>query len=122
MVLAIGTQFVHMVSGSLQNPAVKDIGAGINSLPDTNVGIKFYHMATKLIPDVITIASIESMQACLLLALYVLPVDTQGLAYTYLGLSLKMAVQNGMHRKYNGEGFNKETVEIRIGFGGLHIP
>lgn len=115
MVLAIGTQFAHMAAGP-----PKDGENGENesatTLPggsDSEVGVTFYQMASKLIPDIITIASMESVQACLLLAHYALPLDTQGLAYTYLGLGIKMAIQNGMHRRYAGADLDPWTVETR---------
>jgi hypothetical protein len=42
-----------------------------------------------------------------------MPLDTHGLAYTYLGLAIKMAIQNGMHRKYKGVELDAWTVETR---------
>lgn len=108
MVLAIGSQFVHMSA-----PPIEDTADGSDSPDEQEVGVALYHMASKLIPDVITIASLESVQACLLLAHYALPLDAHGLAYTYLGLSIKMAIQNGMHRKYTGKFFDALTVETR---------
>ena len=111
MVLAIGTQFAHMASGL---PEEIEYSSEIKSSPsEDDVGVTFYHMACKLIPDVITIASLESVQACLLLAHYALPLDTQGLAYTYLGLAIKVAIQNGMHRKYTAKDFDAHTIETR---------
>ena len=111
MVLAIGTQFAHMESGP--SGSVEDLAGNGDTPSEQDVGVAFYHMACKLIPDVITIASLESVQACLLLAHYALPLDTQGLAYTYLGLAVKVAIQNGMHRKYSGKDFDARTVETR---------
>jgi len=111
MVLAIGTQFAHLESGpseTIEEPIKKK-----DTPSEEDVGVTFYHMACKLIPDVITIASLESVQACLLLAHYVLPLDTGGLAYTYVGLAVKVAIQNGMHRKYSGKDFGVDTVETR---------
>lgn len=121
MVLAIGTQFAHMAAGPLNDgDGVNGSGNGSRantpSLPgggDSDVGVTFYQMASKLIPDIITIASMESVQACLLLAHYALPLDTHGLAYTYLGLGIKMAIQNGMHRRYTGTDLDAWTIETR---------
>lgn len=125
MVLAIGTQFAHMAAGPPQDGQEEDDGvAGERPPPpppvvlptagsDSDVGVTFYQMASKLIPDIITIASMESVQACLLLAHYALPLDTQGLAYTYLGLAIKMAIQNGMHRRYTGSDLDTWTIETR---------
>lgn len=129
MVLAIGTQFAHMAAGggtaAAPEPGVEggesssgggggDGGDGEQEKgPDADVGVTFYQMASKLIPDIITIASMESVQACLLLAHYALPLDTHGLAYTYLGLGIKMAIQNGMHRRYTGTDLDARTIETR---------
>lgn len=115
LVLAIGTQFAHMAAGSPEARDDNEGGgaSGFASGADSDVGVTFYQMASKLIPDVITIASMESVQACLLLAHYALPLDTQGLAYTYLGLGMKMAIQNGMHRRYAGADLDAWTVETR---------
>lgn len=111
MVLAIGTQFAHLAAGP---PPVSTANSSDDeSSAEEDVGLTFYQTASKLIPDIITIASLESVQACLLLAHYALPLDTQGLAYTYLGLSIKMAIQNGMHRKYGGVDLDAWTIEMR---------
>lgn len=119
MVLAIGTQFAHMAAGppgDSPSEAEEHEDVKVPTLSDdsdSDVGVTFYQMATKLIPDIITIASMESVQACLLLAHYALPLDTHGLAYTYLGLGIKMAIQNGMHRRYVGTDLDAWTVETR---------
>lgn len=115
MVLGIGTQFAHMAAGP---PGDAD-GEDRKTAPilpgdsDSDVGVTFYQTASKLIPDIITIASMESVRAFLLLAHYVLPLDTQGLSYTYLGLGMKMAIQNGMHRRYQGTDLDAWTIETR---------
>lgn len=108
-VLAVGTEFAHMAENPFQ--AMNTQGdAGDDAA--VAAGVSFYRIAAELIPDVITIASVESVQAFLLLAHYTLPLDTAGLAYTYLGLALKMAVQNGMHRKYSGD-LHPALVDLR---------
>ncbi|KAI5368234.1 hypothetical protein Slin14017_G032700 [Septoria linicola] len=106
-VLAVGTQFAHMpqvASGQGED--------GVESVADA-VGISFYQMAADLIPDIVAIASVDSVQAFLLLAHYALPMDAHGVSYTYLGLALRMAIQNGMHRKYNGNEFDAYTLDLR---------
>lgn len=113
MVLGIGTQFAHMAAG----PPGDGESSGRDIMPllpcDSEIGVTFYQTASKLIPDIITIASMESVRAFLLLAHYVLPLDTQGLSYTYLGLGMKMAIQNGMHRRYTGTDLDSWTIETR---------
>lgn len=64
------------------------------------VGIQFYRKAAHLLPELIVASSLESVQACLLIGRYTLPVDAFGLAYIYLNLALTLAIQNGVHRKH----------------------
>ncbi|KAL5357120.1 fungal-specific transcription factor domain-containing protein [Aspergillus floccosus] len=94
MTFAIGTQFAYMQTAPPQGnpPSSRDI-------PDDRIGLELYRFSCRLIPDLITTASVETVQAFLLLGVYTLPIDTAGLAYTYYGLAIKMAIQNGMHRR-----------------------
>lgn len=112
MVLAIGTQFAHMESGT---PIDKLLVSGSEDIrfSEDDIGIRFYQFACKLLPEIITVASVRCVQACLLVGTYLLPLDTSGLCYTYFGLALKMAVQNGMHRRYTGGNMDPEMVEVR---------
>ncbi|OOF98842.1 hypothetical protein ASPCADRAFT_504404 [Aspergillus carbonarius ITEM 5010] len=114
MVLAVGTQFAHMessipVNRLSSNSAFDDD----HHFSEDDVGLTFYQFASKLLPDIIATASVRSVQACLLIGTYLLPLDTSGLCYTYFGLALKMAIQNGMHRKYTGEGLSPRMIETR---------
>ncbi|GLA12768.1 hypothetical protein AnigIFM63309_007604 [Aspergillus niger] len=114
MVLAVGTQFAHMessipVNRLSSNSAFDDD----HHFSEDDVGLTFYQFASKLLPDIIATANVRSVQACLLIGTYLLPLDTSGLCYTYFGLALKMAIQNGMHRKYTGEGLSPRMIEIR---------
>ncbi|PLB45215.1 hypothetical protein P170DRAFT_440362 [Aspergillus steynii IBT 23096] len=108
MTFAIGTQFAYMQTRPTQakTPSSEEI-------PDDHIGLELYRFSCRLIPDMITIASVETVQAFLLLGVYTLPIDTSGLAYTYYGLAIKMAVQNGMHRKYSGVSLDPLSVELR---------
>lgn len=113
MVLAIGTQFAHMDSPTQVNKVVDSNSADDHRFSEDEVGLTFYKFASKLLPDIITTASVRSVQACLLIGTYLLPLDTSGLSYTYFGLALKMAIQNGMHRRYTGVGLDPRMVEVR---------
>ncbi|KAL3488818.1 hypothetical protein BJX62DRAFT_227025 [Aspergillus germanicus] len=114
MVLAVGTQFAHMESATPVNRLSSNTSdTDDHGFSEDEVGLTFYQFASKLLPDIIASASIRSVQACLLIGTYLLPLDTSGLCYTYFGLALKMAIQNGMHRKYCGEGLPAHMIEIR---------
>lgn len=111
MVLAVGTQFAHMESPIPVNRF--DSAAEDHHFSEDEVGLTFYQFALKLLPDIIATSTVRSVQACLLIGTYLLPLDTSGLSYTYFGLALKLAIQNGMHRKYHGEGLSDRMVEVR---------
>lgn len=114
MVLAIGTQFAHMESATPVNRvSSSSTDTDDHGFSEDEVGLTFYQFASKLLPDIIASASIRSVQACLLIGTYLLPLDTSGLCYTYFGLALKMAIQNGMHRKYSGSGLPPHMIELR---------
>lgn len=108
MVFAIGTQFAYMQTAPTEgNPPFSE------EIPDDRIGLELYRFCCRLIPDLITTASVETVQAFVLLGVYTLPMDTAGLAYTYFGLAIKMAIQNGMHRKLIGVTIPPRMVEWR---------
>ncbi|KAJ5327965.1 hypothetical protein N7452_008355 [Penicillium brevicompactum] len=114
MVLAVGTQFAHMESSTPMNRLPSGTTANQDHhFSEDEVGLTFYQFASKLLPDIIATASVRSVQACLLIGTYLLPLDTSGLCYTYFGLALKLAIQNGMHRRYHGEGLSPRMIEVR---------
>jgi transcription factor-like protein len=118
MIFAIGTQYAYLDSEDPNRVAQAKAKSKAKALErsgfsEDDVGRMFFQQASKLIPDVITVASLESVQACLLIGLYTLPLDTSGLSYVYLNLAVKLGIQNGMHRKYVGDGFDTKTIETR---------
>jgi hypothetical protein len=73
----------------------------------------FYQEAIRLLPEIIEVSSLESVQACLLFAAYALPIDAAGLGYVYINLTIRLAMQNGMHRRCVGEPFSAAMMETR---------
>lgn len=108
--LGIGTQMAHMEEDKENPDSTSD---EVVACSEDSVGLVFYRVACGLVPDVLLAASYESVQALLLMAAYALPVSTGGLAYTYLGMAMKMAILNGMHRKYTGGHCDGKTLELR---------
>lgn len=117
MVLAIGTQYAYL--DLYADPKGDSAGAPGPGRADSAmfsedaIGVMFYQQACRLLPDVITISSLESVQACLLIGIYTLPIDASGLSYVYLNLAVKLAIQNGMHRRYLGEDLDPTVRETR---------
>lgn len=112
--LAVGTQYAYLetlADGTNGLAGSQETAPG--SFSEDAVGILFYQQASRLLSDVITVSSLECVQACLLMGIYTLPIDASGLSYIYLSLALKLAIQNGMHRKYSGADLDAATCETR---------
>jgi hypothetical protein len=113
-ILAIGTHYAYLEATNVE--AEENLtNDQVNRGPFTgeSARLAFYHQACRLLPNVITIASLESVQACLILGVFALPFDASGLAWTYLGIAVKLAVMNGMHRKCPEDCFDPQTKETR---------
>lgn len=114
IIFAIGTQYAYLDSRtSSRRPGEPAPIAEPGSFSEDSVGVMFYQQATRLVADVITIASLESVQACLLIGVYTVPLDASGLSYVYLNLAVRLAIQNGMHRSYPGDGLDPAVRETR---------
>ncbi|KAL5363554.1 fungal-specific transcription factor domain-containing protein [Aspergillus floccosus] len=105
-VFAIGTQYAH-----LESP--EPVKYHASDFSEEKIGATLYRNAVRLLPEIIEISSLESVQACLLFGVYALPVDASGLGYVYINLSIRLAMQNGMHRRCHGNAFSFEMAEAR---------
>lgn len=112
IILAIGTQYAYLDSRPGRNDITKSITEP-SPFSEDAIGVMFYQQACKLVPDVITVSSLESVQAILLIGIYTLPLDASGLSYIYLNLAVKLAIQNGMHRRYPAENLDPFIRETR---------
>ncbi|KAH7082647.1 hypothetical protein BKA63DRAFT_486109 [Paraphoma chrysanthemicola] len=115
MVLAVATQYVHLESPKRDTRAGGQ-GSGSLNAPanwESDIGSAFYRQVARSLSDVIHAGTMLSVQVFLLMGLYSLPIDASGLGYIYLNLAIKVAIQNGMHRKLS-RGYSDETTkEIR---------
>lgn len=107
-VLAVGTQYAHLDS---PRGASGKISSQRHS--DDELGAAFYQQAVRMLPEVIHLGSVESVQGCLLFGLYALPIDASGIGYIYLNLAIKFAMQNGMHRRAPEHIFSREILDRR---------
>ena len=108
LTFAVGTQYAYM-----HTTPTSAGQSDSQEIADDRIGLDMYRFSCRLIPDLITTANIEAVQAFLLMGVYTMPIDTSGLAYTYFGLAIKMAVQNGMHRRFIGSNSSQALIEIR---------
>jgi hypothetical protein len=106
-VLAIGSQYAHLESSHNSS------GNSSQNFSEEDIGATFYQQAIRLLPEIIELSSLESVQACLLFGYYALPVDTSGLGYIYINLAIRLGMQNGMHRRCKIDAFSANMVETR---------
>ena len=109
LIFAVGSQYAHLeASQGKDDPATSDW--------DQQLGSMFYQKAVRLLPEILHLGSLESVQATLLLALYMLPIDAAGMAWMYANMSMKLAIQNGMHRNppKSFTGTSKAEVRNRV--------
>ncbi|EDP48728.1 fungal specific transcription factor, putative [Aspergillus fumigatus A1163] len=107
-IFAIGTQYAYLEA----KPAPASSGQ-TQDFSEDELGTMFYQEAIRLLPEIIELSSLESVQACLLLAAYALPIDAAGLGYVYINLTIRLAMQNGMHRRCVGKTFSAAMMETR---------
>ncbi|UPX15710.1 uncharacterized protein EKO05_0006150 [Ascochyta rabiei] len=115
MVLAVGTQYVHLESPEKDSRRVNGILSNSKEHKswELDIGSAFYRQVAKLLSEVIHSGSLLSVQVFLLLGLYCLPLDASGLSYVYFNLAVKVAIQNGMHRRVSRSIFHAKNKEIR---------
>lgn len=107
-ILAIGSSFAHLLAERPNERTGSQLGQG-EEAADEIVSVALYQAASRLTPEIIATASYESVRAFLLLAHFALPLDTQGLGYTYSSLAIRMAIQNGMHRMDSTSRLNSDS-------------
>lgn len=107
-VFAIGSQYAHLESSTHSSSCNSS-----QSFSAEDIGATFYQQAIRLLPEIIELSSLESVQACLLFGYYALPVDTSGLGYIYINLAIRLGMQNGMHRKCKNDAFSATMAETR---------
>lgn len=96
MVFCVSTQFAHLapqVKGRQLPKAQLDVASAV----DDALALSFYRKATSMIPDLLTIGSTQCVQAFILMGVYTLPLDPAGLASSYYGMAMKIAIHNNMH-------------------------
>jgi hypothetical protein len=115
MVLAVSTQYVHLETSKSNSKRGRRAPGGHETPAnwELDVGSTFYRQVAKSLSELIHAGSLLSVQAFLLLGIYSLPLDASGLGYIYLNLAIKVAIQNGMHRKISRGAFDARSKEIR---------
>lgn len=107
-VFSLGSQFAHLDQASPYSD-----GKRLSMEPTGIPGARYFRHAQHLLPRITTYPSLEGVLSCLLAGLYALPLHNANICYTYLGLSLRIAICLGLHRKSAGHNLPPRQSEIR---------
>ncbi|OAP56377.1 hypothetical protein AYL99_09556 [Fonsecaea erecta] len=107
LVLALGGSFAHLDQSA--TASLVDHDHASEELP----GSEFYSVANGLIPGVLAAISVESVQCCVLMGLYTLPMESGAHHYTYIGLAMRLSISLSLHlNKMDGQ-VTPQAREIR---------
>lgn len=104
-VFALGSQWATLVKPEGPSP--------MGFLQDTDPGHIFYRQARSLIPDVIEITSLRTVQATFVIGVYLLPASAISSSYVYLGLALRKAMALDLHLESEDSNINAAERELR---------
>ncbi|KAL3479136.1 fungal-specific transcription factor domain-containing protein [Aspergillus californicus] len=121
MVLAIGSQFaevgdttITIAEGTASDDLPLDLSQVKVPTPSQNPGWQFYQVSRKLLPDIICLSSMTSIQVCLLQGLFLPSTTSRDASYNMLGLAMRMAINMGLHRSFcSNLSLNTHVRELR---------
>ena len=105
MVFAMGSQFAELRAPMQAKPTTV--------LSKHGPGMVFYTKAKTLLSDVITACSLESIQVCFLIGIFLLPSNTSDLSYVYHGMAMKIAISAGLHRRVGNTNLSPRVLQVR---------
>jgi hypothetical protein len=88
---------------------------GTTSAPspeDGDPGRIFYQQARNLIPDIIELNSIRTVQATFVIGVYLLPASAISSSYVYLGLALRKALALDLHQESEETSISETDKEL----------
>jgi hypothetical protein len=101
------TPTLHVANGRL-NLADPDIPH-----QDDIPGLEFYQTSKKYLPRIISANSVTSVQIVTLMGQFLLGANARDESYSMFGLSLRMAINMGMHRSLNTRMLQAQDQELR---------
>ncbi|KAF1924095.1 uncharacterized protein M421DRAFT_425108 [Didymella exigua CBS 183.55] len=102
---ALGSQWATLVrpEGSITTPPPQD----------SDPGRIFYQQARSLIPDIIELSSVRTVQATFVIGVYLLPASAISSSYVYLGLALRKSLAIDLHLEVEEVSINETERELR---------
>ncbi|KAG9498025.1 hypothetical protein J7337_010906 [Fusarium musae] len=86
---------------------------GHSRIDEHDPGRLFFEQAKVLVPDVIELPGLRSIQVCLILGVYLMPQNAVGSSYVYLGMALRKALAFDLHQDSDDQAMDAREREVR---------
>ncbi|KAG4281766.1 hypothetical protein FPRO06_10670 [Fusarium proliferatum] len=86
---------------------------GHSRIDEHDPGRLFFEQAKLLVPDVIELPGLRSIQVCLILGVYLMPQNAVGSSYVYTGMALRKALAFDLHQDSDDQVMDAREREVR---------
>ncbi|RKL42403.1 hypothetical protein BFJ72_g4780 [Fusarium proliferatum] len=86
---------------------------GHSRIDEHDPGRLFFEQAKLLVPDVIELPGLRSIQVCLILGVYLMPQNAVGSSYVYTGMALRKALAFDLHQDSDDQVMEAREREVR---------
>ncbi|KAF4951206.1 hypothetical protein FGADI_7611 [Fusarium gaditjirri] len=86
---------------------------GHSRIDEHDPGRLFFEQAKLLVPDIIELPGLRSIQACLILGVYLMPQNAVGSSYVYTGMALRKALAFDLHQDSDDQAMDAREREVR---------
>ncbi|EMT67326.1 Putative transcriptional regulatory protein C3C7.04 [Fusarium odoratissimum] len=86
---------------------------GHSRIDEHDPGRLFFEQAKVLVPDIIELPGLRSIQVCLILGVYLMPQNAVGSSYVYTGMALRKALAFDLHQDLDDQAMDAREREVR---------
>ncbi|KAF5251751.1 hypothetical protein FANTH_3361 [Fusarium anthophilum] len=86
---------------------------GHSRIDEHDPGRLFFEQAKVLVPDIIELPGLRSIQVCLILGVYLMPQNAVGSSYVYTGMALRKALAFDLHQDSDDQAIDAREREVR---------
>ncbi|RKL14513.1 hypothetical protein BFJ68_g6476 [Fusarium oxysporum] len=86
---------------------------GHSRIDEHDPGRLFFEQAKVLVPDIIELPGLRSIQVCLILGVYLMPQNAVGSSYVYTGMALRKALAFDLHQDSDDQAMDAREREVR---------
>lgn len=108
--LAMATFALASQWTTLERPEGSDV---IRNRESSDPGTLFYYHAKNVMPDILEKSCLRSIQAPLVLGVYLMPANAIGSSYVYMGIGLRKALTFDIHLNLEDQGIDEREKGVR---------